>query len=80
MAYTSAYTRVQYEVRRLRDENVVIHARLANAAKENSEVTWKRDALMRKLNGIKQLIDGPAVRLFPFPPSVPPCMYPPMTW
>jgi hypothetical protein len=41
-------------VRRLRDENAVLHARLANAAKENSEVTWNCDALLRKLNGIKQ--------------------------
>ena len=56
------------EVRRLRDENAILHARLATAAKEKSEVTWERDALLRKVNGIKQLIDGPAVGLSPFPP------------
>ena len=63
------------EVRRLRDENAVLHARLATTTKEKSEVTWERDALLRKVNSIKQLIDGPAVRPFPFP-FVPP----PMTW
>ena len=53
------------EVRRLREENSTLRARLASAAKERSEITWERDALLRKLNGIKQLIDGPAVRSFP---------------
>ena len=56
------------EVRRLRDENAVLHARLATTTKEKSEITWERDALLRKLNSIKQLIDGPAVRSPP--PSV----------
>jgi hypothetical protein len=67
------------EVRRLRDENAILHARLATATKEKSEVTWERDALLRKVNSIKLLIDGPAVRLFPFPP---PSLlaYPPLTW
>ena len=50
------------EVRRLRDENAVLRARLATTTKEKSEITWERDALLRKLNSIKQLIDGPAVR------------------
>lgn len=58
------------EVRRLRDENAVLHARLATTAKEKSEITWERDALLRKVNGIKQLIDGPAVRPFAVPPSI----------
>jgi hypothetical protein len=49
-------------VRRLRDENAVLRARLATTTKEKSEITWERDALLRKLNSIKQLIDGPAVR------------------
>ena len=48
------------EVRRLREENSVLRAKLATASKEKSEVTWERDASLRKLNGIKQLIDGPA--------------------
>ncbi|KAH9985211.1 hypothetical protein BJV74DRAFT_886342 [Russula compacta] len=48
------------QVRRLREENSVLRANLATAAKERSEATWERDALLRKLNGIKQLIDGPA--------------------
>jgi hypothetical protein len=55
------------EVRRLRDENTILRARLATAAKEKSEVTWERDALLRKLNGIKQLIDGPGVRPYILP-------------
>ncbi|KAF8488475.1 hypothetical protein F5888DRAFT_1799013 [Russula emetica] len=48
------------EVRRLREENSILRARLATSAKEKSEITWERDALLRKLNGIKQLVDGPA--------------------
>lgn len=54
------------EVRRLREENSTLRARLATAAKERSEITWECDALLRKLNAIKLLLDGgPAVRLFP---------------
>jgi hypothetical protein len=54
------------EVRRLREENSTLRARLATAAKEKSEITWECDALLRKLNAIKQLVDGPAaVRSFP---------------
>ncbi|KAI0298849.1 hypothetical protein BC826DRAFT_85942 [Russula brevipes] len=48
------------EVRRLREENTLLRARLATAAKEKSEVISERDALLRKLNGVKQLLDGPA--------------------
>ncbi len=50
------------EVRLLREENSTLRARLASAAKEKSEITWERDALLRKLNGIKLLVDGPEVR------------------
>jgi len=53
------------EVRRLREENSTLRARLATAAKEKSEITWECDALLRKLNGIKMLLDGPTVRSFP---------------
>jgi predicted RNase H-like nuclease (RuvC/YqgF family) len=54
------------EVRRLREENSTLRARLATAAKEKSEITWECDALLRKLNAIKLLVDGPAaVRSFP---------------
>jgi len=49
----------------LREENSALRARLASTSKEKSEITWERDALLRKLNGIKLLVDGPAVRLFP---------------
>jgi hypothetical protein len=49
-------------VRRLREENTLLRARLATAAKEKSEIISERDALLRKLNGVKQLLDGPAVR------------------
>ena len=52
------------EVRRLREENSTLRARLATAAKEKSEITWECDALLRKLNAIKLLVDGPAVRPF----------------
>jgi predicted nucleic acid-binding Zn-ribbon protein len=52
------------EVRRLREENSTLRARLATAAKEKSEITWECDALLRKLNAIKLLLDGPAVRSF----------------
>jgi predicted nuclease with TOPRIM domain len=50
------------EVRRLRDENSLLRARLATAAREKVEVTRERDALFRKLYSISQLIDGLAVR------------------
>jgi len=50
------------DVRRLRDENSMLRARLATTTRENAEVTRERDALFRKLHGIKQLIDDPAVR------------------
>jgi hypothetical protein len=50
------------EMRRLREENSIFRARLATAAKEKAEVARERDALFRKLYGIKQLIDDPAVR------------------
>ena len=50
------------EVRRLRDENSILRARLATAAKEKVEVTRERDALFRRLYSIRQLVDGPAVR------------------
>ena len=50
------------EVRRLRDENSILRARLATAAREKAEVIRERDTLFRKLHGIRQLIDGPAVR------------------
>jgi hypothetical protein len=53
------------EVLRLREENSTLRARLATSAKEKSEITWECEALLRKLNGIKLLIDGPAVRSFP---------------
>ncbi|KAI9508113.1 hypothetical protein F5148DRAFT_20640 [Russula earlei] len=46
------------EVRRLHEENSILRALLATAAKEKSEITWERDTLFRKLNTIKQLIDG----------------------
>jgi len=50
------------DVRRLRDENSMLRARLATTTREKAEVTRERDALFRKLHGIKQLIDDPAVR------------------
>lgn len=50
------------DVRRLRDENSMLRARLATTTRERVEVTRERDALFRKLHGIKQLIDDPAVR------------------
>lgn len=49
------------EVRRLREENSILHARLATAAKEKSEVTRECDALLRKLNAIRLLLDGPTL-------------------
>lgn len=52
------------EVHRLREENSTLRARLATAAKEKAEITWECDALLRKLNSIKLLLDGPAVRSF----------------
>jgi hypothetical protein len=53
------------EVRRLREENSTLRARLATAAKEKSEISWECEALLRKLNAIKLLLDGPAVRSLP---------------
>ena len=50
------------EVRRLREENATLKAKLATSAKEKREVTHERDVLLRKLNGVKQLILEPAVR------------------
>ncbi|KAI0248838.1 hypothetical protein BJV78DRAFT_1232845 [Lactifluus subvellereus] len=52
------------ELRRLREENASLRAKLATAAKEKTEVTRERDVLLRKLNGVKQLIDGPEVPQF----------------
>jgi len=48
-------------VHRLRDENSMLRARLATTTREKAEVTQERDALFRKLHGIKQLIENPAV-------------------
>ena len=53
------------EVRCLHEENSTLRIRLATAAKEKSEITWECDALLRKLNAIKLLLDGPAVHSFP---------------
>lgn len=50
------------EARRLREENAILKAKLATAAKEKTEVTRERDVLFRKLNGVKQLVFDPAVR------------------
>jgi hypothetical protein len=50
------------ELRRLRDENATLRAILATTAKEKSEITRERDVLLRKLNGVKQLILDPTVR------------------
>src|SRR5712675_418809 len=62
------------EVRRLREENSILRARLATAARERTEITWERDTLFRKLSNIKQLIDGSAVRqACRFPSSKTPC-------
>ncbi|KAH9071561.1 hypothetical protein EDB83DRAFT_2364678 [Lactarius deliciosus] len=48
------------EVRRLREENAALRAKLATTAKERKEVTHERDVLLRKLNGVKQLVFDPA--------------------
>ncbi|KAH9002462.1 hypothetical protein EDB86DRAFT_3074235 [Lactarius hatsudake] len=48
------------EVRRLREENAALRAKLATTTKERKEVTHERDVLLRKLNGVKQLIFDPA--------------------
>ncbi|KAH9173323.1 hypothetical protein EDB89DRAFT_2068780 [Lactarius sanguifluus] len=50
------------EARRLREENATLRAKLATTAKEKTEVTHERDVLLRKLNGVKQLVFDPAVR------------------
>jgi hypothetical protein len=50
------------ELRRLRDENATLRAILATTAKEKAEITRERDVLLRKLNGVKQLILDPTVR------------------
>lgn len=59
------------ELRRLREENASLRAKLATAAKENTEITRERDVLLRKLNGIKQLIDIPEVPKVYCPTSCP---------
>ncbi|KAH9042855.1 hypothetical protein EDB84DRAFT_1472754 [Lactarius hengduanensis] len=48
------------EARRLREENATLRAKLATTAKEKTEVTHERDVLLRKLNGVKQLVFDPA--------------------
>ncbi|KAH8982799.1 hypothetical protein EDB92DRAFT_1892798 [Lactarius akahatsu] len=48
------------EARRLREENATLRAKLATTAKEKAEVTHERDVLLRKLNGVKQLVFDPA--------------------
>ncbi len=50
------------ETRHLREENATLRAKLATVAKEKTEVTRERDVLLRRLNGVKQLLDDPAVR------------------
>ncbi|KAI0306861.1 hypothetical protein B0F90DRAFT_1813721 [Multifurca ochricompacta] len=47
------------DVHRLREENASLRAKLATAVTEKTEITRERDALLRKLNGVKQLIDSP---------------------
>jgi hypothetical protein len=59
------------ELRRLREENASLRAKLATAAKENAEITRERDVLLRKLNGIKQLVDGREVPQVYCPTSYP---------
>jgi hypothetical protein len=56
------------ELQRLREENASLQAKLAKATKAGTDITRERDILLRKLNGIKQLIDGPAVPQVYFPP------------
>jgi cell shape-determining protein MreC len=41
------------EAQRLREENATLKAKLATTTKEKSEVTYERDVLLRKLNGVK---------------------------
>ncbi|KAH9062296.1 hypothetical protein EDB87DRAFT_1608401 [Lactarius vividus] len=48
------------DARRLREENATLRAKLATTAKEKTEVTHERDVLLRKLNGVKQLVFDPA--------------------
>jgi chromosome segregation ATPase len=50
------------EMRRLREENSILRAKIVTAAKEKSEIIWERDTLFRKLNSIKQLINSSTVR------------------
>ena len=50
------------EARRLREENATLRAKVASTTKEKLEVTRERDVLLRKLNGVKQLILDPTVR------------------
>jgi chromosome segregation ATPase len=59
------------ELQRLREENASLQAKLVKTTKEKTEITRERDVLLRKLNGVKQLIDGPAVPqvYFCFPPA-----------
>ena len=52
---------VEMEMRRLREENSTLRGQLATAAKEKLKITWEHDPLHRE--GIKQLVDGPLVRL-----------------
>ncbi|KAI9467340.1 hypothetical protein BJY52DRAFT_64085 [Lactarius psammicola] len=49
------------ETRRLREENATLRAKLATTTKEKAEVTRERDVLLRKLNGVKQLVFDPAL-------------------
>lgn len=49
------------ELQRLREENAGFRAKLAAAAKARSEITRERDALLRKLNAVKQLVDGASI-------------------
>jgi Mg2+ and Co2+ transporter CorA len=49
------------ELQRLREENASLRAKLAATAKARSEITRERDALLRKLNAVKQLVEGPSI-------------------
>jgi hypothetical protein len=50
------------EAQRLREENATLKAKLATTTKEKSEVSYERDVLLRKLNGVRQLVLDPVVR------------------